>query len=153
MILDQIVDFFRLMLKPKKLKGMEWQDDPLSQPIAGSDFRIILKNWNERTDRQQWSPSWLCFGLVDQNKYRQDRSHQWSTRPAHSPGRQWLSLDRLILKFWDGRTDVHTYGLTDTLCENSDHYRPEQWSASWINRWKKPWKYSLKYLETLVLNP
>ena len=27
---------------------------------------------------------------------------------------------RLILKLWDGRT----YGLTDTLCENSDHYRP-----------------------------
>ena len=29
---------------------------------------------------------------------------------------------RLILKFWDGRTD--------TLCENSDHYRPGLWSAS-----------------------
>ena len=25
---------------------------------------------------------------------------------------------RLILKFWDERT----YGRTDTLCENSDHY-------------------------------
>ena len=57
---------------------------------------------------------------------RQDRSHQWSTRPAHSPGRQWLSLDFEVL----GRT----YGRKDTLCENSDYYRPGLWSASWINR-------------------
>ena len=35
---------------------------------------------------------------------------------------------RLILKFWDGRTDRRTDGLTDTLCENSDHYRPGLWS-------------------------
>ena len=28
---------------------------------------------------------------------------------------------RLILNFWDGH-----------LCENSDHYMPELWSASWI---------------------
>ena len=54
-------------------------------------------------------------------KVTQDRSHQWSTRPAHSPGRQWLSLDFEVL------------GRTDTLCENSDHYRPGLWSASWIN--------------------
>ena len=32
---------------------------------------------------------------------------------------------RLILKFWDGRTD--------TLSENSDYYRTGLWSASWIN--------------------
>ena len=31
-----------------------------------------------------------------------------------------------ILKFWNGRT-------TDTLSENSDHYRSGMWSASWIN--------------------
>ena len=41
---------------------------------------------------------------------------------------------RLILKFRDGRTD--------TLCENSDHYRPGLWSASWIKnsrlgRWEQ----------------
>ena len=29
---------------------------------------------------------------------------------------------RLSLKFWDGN-----------LCENSDHYRPGLWPASWIN--------------------
>ena len=34
----------------------------------------------------------------------QDRSHQWSTRPAHSPGRQWLSLDFEVLGRTDGRT-------------------------------------------------
>ena len=36
---------------------------------------------------------------------------------------------RLILKFWDERTD--------TLSENSDHYRPGLWSASWINKTSK----------------
>ena len=36
--------------------------------------------------------------------------------------RQWLSLDFEVL------------GRTDTLCENSDHYRPGLWSASWINK-------------------
>ena len=50
----------------------------------------------------------------------QDRSHQWSTRPAHNPGRQLLSLDFEVL----GRTYRRT-----------DHYRPRPglWSASWIN--------------------
>ena len=63
----------------------------------------------------------------------QDRSHQWSTRPAHSPGRHWLLWGGRTYVQTDGRTDVRTYGLTDTLCENSDHYRPGLWSASWIN--------------------
>ena len=57
----------------------------------------------------------------------QDRSYQRSTQPAHSPGNDC----RLILKFWDGRM----YGLTDTLCENSDHYRAGLWSASWIKKY------------------
>ena len=67
-------------------------------------------------------------------KIQQDRSHQWSTRPDHSPSWQW---------FWSFGTD----GWTDTQCENSDHYRPGLWSASWINftsscysaasKWKK----------------
>ena len=35
---------------------------------------------------------------------------------------------RLILKFWDGRTDRRM----DTLCGYSDHYRPGLWSASWV---------------------
>ena len=39
---------------------------------------------------------------------------------------------RWILKFCAGRTD----GRTDNMCENSDHYRPGLWSASWIN-----WQY------------
>ena len=34
------------------------------------------------------------------------------------------------VKFWDVRTE----GRTDTLCENSDHYRPGLWSASWIKK-------------------
>ena len=36
---------------------------------------------------------------------------------------------RWILKFCAGRTDG-----TDNMCENSDHYRPGLWSASWINK-------------------
>ena len=47
---------------------------------------------------------------------------------------------RLILKFWDVRTDIRTDGQTDgrtdTLCENNDHYRPGLCSASWINSLK-----------------
>ena len=39
----------------------------------------------------------------------------------------------LILKFWDGRTDGQKDVRTDHLCQNSDHYRPGLWSASWIN--------------------
>ena len=42
------------------------------------------------------------------------------------PGRQWLSLDFEVL----GRT----YVGTDNLCENSGHYRPGFWSASWIKK-------------------
>ena len=36
---------------------------------------------------------------------------------------------RLSLKFWDGRTD--------TLCENSDHYRPELWSVDQLDKRSK----------------
>ena len=36
---------------------------------------------------------------------------------------------RLILKFWNGRTD----GWSDTLCEKKN-YRLELWSASWIKK-------------------
>ena len=27
-----------------------------------------------------------------------------------------------------------TYGQTDNLCENTDHYQPELFAATWINR-------------------
>ena len=37
---------------------------------------------------------------------------------------------RWILKFCAGRPA----GRTDNMCENSDHYRPGLWSASWIKR-------------------
>ena len=40
------------------------------------------------------------------------------------------SDSHLISKLWD----VRTYGRTDTMCENSDHYRLGLWSASWINK-------------------
>ena len=42
---------------------------------------------------------------------------------------------RLILKFWDVQTRTYgrTDGLTDSLCESSDYYRPGLWSAMWIN--------------------
>ena len=74
----------------------------------------------------------VCFSTLADNgkkvfpKYKreQDRSHQWSTRPAHSTGRQWLSLELEVLGRTDGRT---------LLCENNDHYRSGLWSASWIN--------------------
>ena len=42
---------------------------------------------------------------------------------------------RWILKFCAGHTD----GRTANMCENSDHYRPGLWSASWIKN-----KVSLK---------
>ena len=50
------------------------------------------------------------LGMKNVRKYNnlQDRSHQWSTRPAHSPGRQWLSLDVEVLGRTDGRTDEHS---------------------------------------------
>ena len=41
---------------------------------------------------------------------------------------------RSILKFCHGRTD----GQTDNLCENSDHYWPRLWSASWIKKNPSP---------------
>ena len=44
----------------------------------------------------------------------------------HSPRPQSRPSDcRLILEI---------LGRTDTQCENSDHYRPGLWSASWINK-------------------
>ena len=46
----------------------------------------------------------------------QDRSHQWSTRPAHSPGRQWLSLDFEVL----GRTDVRTLCVKIVITNGRD---------------------------------
>ena len=51
--------------------------------------------------------------LLYNYKIIQDRSHQWSTRPAGSDC-------RLILKFWDGRTTCAK------ICVGL-------WSASWIN--------------------
>ena len=42
------------------------------------------------------------------------------------------SDSRLILKFWDGRTD--------NMCKNSDHFRPGLWSASWIKKVMSPRK-------------
>ena len=50
-------------------------------------------------------------------------------QPTVPAGSDW----RLILKFWNGRTHGRTDGQTDTLCQNSDHYRPGLWSAPWIN--------------------
>ena len=35
----------------------------------------------------------------------------------------------IVAWFWSFGTD----GRTETLCENSDHYGPGLWSASWIN--------------------
>ena len=43
----------------------------------------------------QWKETW------------QDMSHQWSTRPVHRPGRQWLLLDFEVLTDWR-RTDGPT---------------------------------------------
>ena len=58
---------------------------------------------------------------------KQDRSHQWPTRPAHSPGRS-VVIFRLILRFG-----------TDGQQWNSDHYRPWLWLALWINNILKCW--------------
>ena len=40
-----------------------------------------------------------------------------------------ISLDFEVLCRTDGRTDGQ-----HNMCENSDHYRPGLWSASWINK-------------------
>ena len=63
------------------------------------------------------------LGITNQNasKTRQESSLIHSARPTVPAG----SDGRLILKFWDVRTD--------TLCEYSDHYWLGLWSASWIN--------------------
>ena len=47
----------------------------------------------------------------------------------------------IVAWFWSFGTDGRTDGRTDTLCENSDHYRPGLWSASWINIRKKTWQW------------
>ena len=57
------------------------------------------------------------------------RSHQWSTRPSH--GLELDGSEDLFCFAWFWTMGV--YGRTDTMCENSDHYRPGLWSASWIN--------------------
>ena len=50
--------------------------------------------------------------------------------------RNLYSHDFEVLRQMDGgRTCVH--GRTDILCENSDHYRPGLWLASWIKKKKK----------------
>ena len=59
-------------------------------------------------------------------KTRQESSMILSASPQSRPAG---SDCRLVLKFWDGRTD----GPTATLYENKDHYRPGLWSALWIN--------------------
>ena len=58
----------------------------------------------------------------------------WSTRPAHSSGRQWISLYYVTDGLTDGNTDGRAYWRTDNMCENSDHYRPRLCSASWIKK-------------------
>ena len=47
------------------------------------------------------SKKWILH--IFKFKVRQDTSHQWSTRPVHSTGRQWLSLDFEVLGLTDGR--------------------------------------------------
>ena len=85
-------------------------------------FNII--SWKDKT-KFTWRTQ--CKYWFVKKYPKQDRSHQWSIWPAHSPGRQWLSLDFDVL--------CRTYGRTYNMCENSDHYRPGLRSASWINSW------------------
>ena len=76
-----------------------------------------------------------CFQVnTCRKKQKQDRSHQWSSWPVHSPGRLWLSLDFEVL----GWMYVHVWTdiCMDTLSEYSDHYYPGLWSASWINKYQ-----------------
>ena len=51
----------------------------------------------------------------------------------------------IVAWFWSFGTD----GRTDTLCENSDHYRPGLWSASWIKIWsiRKQSKSAMLYFQ------
>ena len=109
---------------------------------AGSDncFRtccpsvLTFQNLAKQTKNAQdkWSkvknPHKPGKNLLPDNKPVQDRSHQWTTQPTHSLCWQWLSFDFEVLGRTDWRTDVRT------LCENSDHYRPGLWSASWIKK-------------------
>ena len=68
---------------------------------------------------------WLGIGRVDQ----QDKSHQWSTRSAHNPGRQWRFF---FGRFWQ----VGTKGRTDGKCEYSGHYRSGMIEVDHVDQYK-----------------
>ena len=53
-------------------------------------------------------------------RIKQDRGHYWSTRQAHSPDRQWLSLDFKVL----GRTDGRTLCVKIVITTGRDCGRP-----------------------------
>ena len=42
----------------------------------------------------------------------------------------------IVAGFWSFVPDGRTDGRTNNMCENSDHYRPGLWSASWITKKK-----------------
>ena len=71
----------------------------------------------------------------------QDRSHQWSTRPAHNPGRQWLSLDFEILGQTEGRTYVRTTFAKIVITTARNWGRPRGSITVWF--WYALWKMSL----------
>ena len=68
--------------------------------------------------RSGWGRS---FRLKAKNT-RQESSMIHSASPLSRPA-------VIFAWFWSFGTD----GRTDNMCENSDHYRPGLWSASWIN--------------------
>ena len=90
--------------------------------------------------------------ILKERKLLQARSHQWTTRPAHRPGRQWLSLEFEILGQTDGGTEGRMYRRTDNLCENSDHYRSRLWSVSWINILCAYFLLSYRHLQPNVMS-
>ena len=47
----------------------------------------------------------MRWEIFPNKREKQDRSHQWSTHPAHSSERQWFSID---LKVLGGRTNRQT---------------------------------------------
>ena len=65
--------------------------------------------------------------------------YQWSTRPAHSPSRQWLWLDFEVFEWMDEQTDGWTdghkagtvFGLVDQKClfENKNKKKNNIWKG------------------------
>ena len=102
---------------------IRWQEQ---KHFYSSAFTI----WTKFTLRKIRPPHMCttCLFLLQlslgKKEEEEDRSHQWSTRPAHSPGRQWLSLDFEVLGWTYRRTDERTLCVKIVITTGRDCGRP-----------------------------